>query len=709
MMENSLDLASGWLICQEPEAAPQGWATDAGFDDSHWRWLSALQHLQLELRPGDDKWWGDGLREMNSTAWLYRLHFDLPDEFANSSLDLDFSAVDYYAEVWLNGEYIGAHEGDFGLFSFPVESVVRPRDNVLAVRVSAPFGLPYDGIGMCIRTCMKGMYEHADGLIPPDVNPIGIWQPVILRAHRGVRLGRPFADTTELSRESASIRFRCPVESRAEARNALVRVAIRGETFEEETLQDEFTVDLAAGPGEISREFKLQRPKLWTVWERGRPDLYRADVQVTADGKVLAEGSGTFGVRTVELVRTPLEFTFLLNGEPLFIKGSTLIPTCYLSEMNEKAYQRDVDLAKAAHCNLLRAHVHIAKPEFYDVCDRAGVLVMQDSGLNWLHEDTVEFERRILPVFREMIEMLRPHPSVAFWMCYNESLPSNANQHKEHPAPALYELARAVDPTRPAFIVSGLVENDWEKSGDSHYYQGSLSAGDYWMFLEHKDKLNTEYGCTAPAARETLKAHPKVARAAANVFRHIPEIWDYQYRLIKFVTENYRRQKYNPCGGCVHFMLTDMFPQIGLGALDYYRVAKGGYYALAEAFAPVIVSLEHRETARGIWVVNDLQESFSKCEVSWSVLASDGRLITSGSVRLDVPPDSAIQVAYFLKAEWPLESGQDCTVLLTLVQEGGATLAANRYTNPFKFPKRPNGYPLLFDSEIGMKLYGYEG
>ncbi|MDO8682651.1 MAG: glycoside hydrolase family 2 TIM barrel-domain containing protein [Armatimonadota bacterium] len=708
MIEDSFDLSNGWRICREPDSAPGGWATSQDFDDSNWRALRALKHLQVELLPGDDRWWGDNLRDMNSTAWLYRLRFDLPKDWSGSAIDLDFGAVDYHAEVRLNGKPVGEHEGNFAPFSFPIEDVIQEKDNLLAVRVRAPFGIPHDCAWQCIRDSAKGLYEHADGLIPPDVNPIGIWRPVSLRRHSGIRPSRPFADTLKLSKEEARIKLRCPVNSRTDIANATVRVVIRGETFDEETLKEEFRVDLPAGSSEITREYDLRNPRLWTIWQRGKPHLYRADVEILVNKEPVAEVSGTFGVRTVELIRKPLEFKFLLNGEPLFIKGTTYIPTCYLSEMTEEVYRKDIELAKAAHCNLLRSHVHVDNPEFYDICDREGLLVMQDFELNWLHPDTIEFERRVLPIFREMVELLRPHPSVAFWMCFNESLPSNPRLHTDHPSPALYAEAIKMDSTRPVFLVSGLVEEDWEKSGDSHYYQGSLSGADYWMFLEHKDKFNTEYGCTAPGSRETLKAHPKAAKSAANVFRHIQELWDYQYRIIKFITENYRRQKYAPCTGCVHFMLVDMFPQIGLGVLDFNRVAKGGYYGLAEGFAPVLVSLEHRETPRALWIVNDQQESFDDCELAWSIHNPEGALITSGSQRLDVKADSAVRVISFAKANLPIEPGQDCTVLLTLTQPGGATLASNRYVNPFKFPKRPNGYPMLFDDKLGMKLYGYE-
>ena len=705
-MTNSLDLSAGWLICQEPGTAPDGWGAASAFDDSGWRAISGLKHLQLELCSGDDLWWGEGLRTLNSRAWLYRLRFDLPRDRSGQYIDLNFTAVDYYAEVWLNGEYLGEHEGNFAPFSFPIDRTAQEHGNTLAVRVRAPFGVPQNG--WVIRDCAKGLYEHADGLIPADVNPIGIWRPVSLTFHSGVRAGRPFADTLKLSGESATIRFRCPVESRSEIRGARIRVSLRGETFDEEALKDEFAVDLPAGRSEISREYDLRDPKPWTVWQRGRPHLYRADLEVVVEGSTVETASGVFGVRTVELLRSPHEFRFLLNGEPLFIKGTSYLPDCYLSAVDERTYARDIALAKGAHCNLLRSHVHVARPEFYDLCDRVGMLVMQDFELNWRHPDTPEFEQRALPVFRDMIELLRPHPSVAFWMCFNEPVPHSHSLYADHPAPALYEEALRLDPTRPAFIASGQVEEDWEKAGDSHNYYGSLVGHDYWMFLESKEKLNTEYGCTAPASRETLKAHPRLAKAASNVFRRIPEVWDYQYRLIKFVTESFRRQKYGPCGGCVHFMLVDMFPQIGLGVLDYNRTPKGGYYGLAEAFAPILVSLEHRETARGIWVVNDLQEPFERCQLAWSVLTPESELITSGTARLDVPADKAVKVVGFAKSDWPMKSGQDCTVLLTLTQEGGAVLASNRYVNPFRFPERPSGYPKLFNKELGMKVYDYE-
>src|SRR5258708_20096581 len=100
---------------------------------------------------------------------------------------------DYFASVGLNGQFIGRHEGHFAPFTFDVTHTLRTDgDNVLIVRVSAPWDQPNPrgsyALDHVVRNLVKGQYEHGEGVIPPDVNPIGIWRPVWLLLDNGISL-----------------------------------------------------------------------------------------------------------------------------------------------------------------------------------------------------------------------------------------------------------------------------------------------------------------------------------------------------------------------------------------------------------------------------------------------------------------------------------------------------------------------------------------
>jgi hypothetical protein len=134
--------------------------------------------------PASTLYWGDHLRRLNEQAWFYRRTITVPDH-SHRRARLHFEGVDYFASVWLNGSLIGQHEGNFAPFTLDVTGLLRPgTENDLIVRVTSPWdtrtprgNYPIDHV---LRGLVKGLYEHGEGVIPPNVNPIGIWRPTWL-------------------------------------------------------------------------------------------------------------------------------------------------------------------------------------------------------------------------------------------------------------------------------------------------------------------------------------------------------------------------------------------------------------------------------------------------------------------------------------------------------------------------------------------------
>jgi len=117
-----------------------------------------------------------------------------------------------------------------------------------------------------------------------------------------------------------------------------------------------------------------------------------------------------FGIRTIELRRSANETRFYLNGKPLYLRGATYWPDVYLSNVDRARYERDVAAAVRAGINALRIHVHTENPEFYEVCDRMGVVLLQDFDLNWTFPADEAFTGRAVKLYGGMILKLRNHP-----------------------------------------------------------------------------------------------------------------------------------------------------------------------------------------------------------------------------------------------------------------------------------------------------------
>ena len=687
-----------------PFAAP-------GCDDGDWLTVPAAAHLQLHFFP-HAPYWGDHLRRLNEQAWMYRRRIQPADIPPAGRYRLQFDGVDYAADVWLNGVHVGRHEGGFVPFAFDVTGALHPdQENVLAVAVSAPWDPPVGGsspVDHVRRGMVKGLYEHAEGVIPPNVNPIGVWAPVHLLAGAPIRIDqvRIRAGIDGTVRLAFTVENATPV-----TRSLRLRLNIRAENHDGPGLRK--TESLKTDPGFTlaERELRLKSPRLWWPWDQGDPHLYTLEATLLdGKGRALDCWRETFGVREVYLERRQDRFAYHINGRPVFIRGSSYIPDLYLSRVAPETLARDFDLLVQAGLNLARVHVHVAPKALYDLADRRGVMLWQDFELNWLHDTSPAFEARALTLQREMFRHLGNHPSIVTWCCYNEPTMLLVNRENLllRPAPALYADALAQDPTRPVFICSGQREHDVARSGDVHTYYGAIWSRRFTDVYRHRARLNTEFGFEAPADIRTLRAWPDLWQRTHHLAARLHELWAYQAELTRYHIEHFRRLRFDPCGGYIHFLLADAAPGIGCGALDARRRPKGGYAALKAASQPVHFFLEHDGRApKALWAVNDLPRDLAGLRAAWEVRDARGRVLVAGEASVDLPAGSLVEVT---GAAWDLgDARAGCSVTLTLSDADGVTLVRNVYARPFDLPDRPAGYPWNYDPYLGVKIFDQPG
>jgi len=716
-----IELRDGWRINDDHRTYVSLEFTDPDFDDKDWIEIPELIHLQLLLL--EDPYWSEELRRLNDKPWWYRKKFIVPEQYKDELIRIRFEGVDYYTDVWVNGHYLGHHEGGFAPFQFDITNLVNyDMENVIAVKVEAPWDAPNPCSSnpgdRVFRNMAKGLYEHADGLIPPYVNPIGIWRPVKMVISGHVTIDQIKIQTKILESNEAEIEIDITCTNHSNTfYNLEAEICIQGETFSEEVLRDKFFEYFKPKQKiRMKKRYVIENPKLWWPWDQGTPDLYKLTVQLSAlTGEIIDKRYATFGIREIKLHRKPNKFFFTVNGCRTFIRGTNYIPDVYLSRMNFGKYMEDMNFVRDCNANLIRVHVHVDRPELYDVCDRLGIMIYQDFELNWLHPATKEWEDRIVPIFRDMINMLYNHPSVVVWCCHNEPSARSLRayhdaNYTQHPDPRLFEEASRLDPTRPAFQCSGQKEEDYLRSGDSHTYLGSLSGGNYQDVYYRKEKFNTEYGIDAPPNLESLKKEPELYERLNHLHDQIKVIQLYQSALIKYYTENYRRRKYNPTGGCIHFMLVDCCPSTFYGILDYYRFKKEGYSALKEAFQPVLISFEYyKNEPKAIWVINDLQRNLTNHVAEWIVKDSEGRVIVKGKSVVEIPADSVKKIT---DLKWKVDHNQCYNVYLTLKDQSGEIISTNMYHDVFHPPARPIGYERhygwlkYFDKHFGMRTWG---
>ena len=364
--------------------------------------------------------------------------------------------------------------------------------------------------------------------------------------------------------------------------------------------------------------------------------MYEAVLEISQSHNIKLVSSATFGVRTVELHRTQDETRFSINGKSVYLRGTAYWPDLYLSNMSKSRYERDIQAAINAGINAFRVHVHTENPEFYEICDRLGVVVIQDNDLNWMFPRDCEFTTRAVQHFGALIKLLRNHPSIIGWIAMNEvywgidDLPINGfkkDEVKAIGAKMIETAGELLDPTRPIIEDSG-VSGDLA-SGDMHDYRGSLEGGDttYFDIYHHllpevqaaRRSLRLNLASMLRLPLSTCAAFPEAVQRLRDVLPRVSELQDYQYRLLKYYIEYYRTHKYSPNAGYFQFMWIDFSPQSFYGIYDYWGNPKaegigGGLQALLESNQPVGVFMEHDDRPHALHAVND---SLPIWEIAW--------------------------------------------------------------------------------------------
>jgi hypothetical protein len=325
---------------------------------------------------------------------------------------LNFEAVDYRCEVYVNGKSVGSHVGGNTPFSLDITEALVDGENNLVVRVEDETE----------AWQLRGKQTlNARGIWYTQVS--GIWQTVWLE-----QVSSNYIDDLKITTDAATgtIRVRPLIQG-----SGTVRVAIK----------DDGKVVAEGETGEAAIELKIADAKLWSP---SSPHLYDVEVALLdSEGKPQDHVHSYAGIRTVGKVKdADGHWRFTLNGEVIFHWGPLdqgWWPDGLLTPPSDAAMLYDIEWLKSAGFNMIRKHIKVEPRRYYYHCDRLGMMVWQDqvSGgegrkLGWpewtrLSPDPVDAEwpakqhQQFMVELERMIDLLENHPSIVCWVPFNEA------------------------------------------------------------------------------------------------------------------------------------------------------------------------------------------------------------------------------------------------------------------------------------------------
>jgi beta-mannosidase len=683
------------------------------------------QYIRSQRAPESDwksikvpaNWFKEGF-QVSGVGW-YKREFSLPPNAHGLTTTLRFEGVDYFADVWINGQYIGAHEGYFAPFSFDISQALNHKGhNEIVVRVDSPIEEP--AAWSLNKRLIKGIFSHHDtrpggawSVKGQDKNTGGIWNNVNLSFSRQMVLA-PLRIRTALAQGGKTAMASLRVTAYSSATNAQdtqADIELQPENFAGPIHRETRILTFPAGQSDQTLTVLAPDAQTWWPAELGAARLYRLKLTVRKGATTLDAREAVFGFREVRLDETTS--TWQINGKRLFLRGTNYIPTQWLSEMTLESYRKDVQLMQAAHVNAVRVHAHVGDPLFYQACDEAGLLVWQDFPLQWGYEDSSKFHAEAARQTSDMIAMLDNHPSVFAWSLHNEppwdawwmkyKYPNYDPNQNRKLDDDLYRVALKNDTTRYVHKYSATSEHQWQG-----WYSGNWT--DFIKPTTHA--LVSEFGAQAlpninslrrifnednlypntPEKIEKWEYHNfqkdetfKNAKISMgkNIQEFINNSQGYQARLIQLAAESLRRQKYKPVGAIFQFMFVEDWPSMNWGVVDYWRHTKPGYAALQQAYQPILPSIEWSKEsyqaldtpAFNLWIVNDTQDAWTGLSYEW-VLLKDGQSADSGKLAAAVQADHATQIGKVLTK--PLIAGA-YRLQVRLRQENGSLIGDNNY------------------------------
>ena len=452
-------------------------AAAVDYDDSAWVDVGLPHNFSIPYEMSSQFYVGYG--------W-YRKNFNVPSNWNNKKVELEFEGVFQIADVYVNGEKIGTHRGGYSGFVYDITDYLHEGDYVIAVRVNniwqldlAPRAGDHQFTGGIYRDVYLNVTEdvhvtwYGTFVTTPDLT-----NPSFDSSAKNIDFTQyPSEDTIKknIADRKSNVRVQTEVKNDSDEKKE-VQVIQKVEDADGKMVTEFASEEHTLNPDEIynfdSISNQVQDIHLWSVDD---PYLYKVYTSVISDGVEVDTYESPLGFRWAEYKNDG----FYLNGEKVLLDGANAHQdhAGLADAVSDEGFYRDVSIIKECGMNFIRGSHYPHDPSYAAACDKLGVLFWSEcnfwgmggsagkdadatySASDWFKdaypqnpEDEATFEQSCLDSLEAMIRVNRNHPSIINWSMGNEVFFTNSSTQNKAKALVnkMRNKAHELDPTRKA-------------------------------------------------------------------------------------------------------------------------------------------------------------------------------------------------------------------------------------------------------------------
>lgn len=687
-------LDAGWTLTLLSGERPDAYAAlDLGIPATvpgivHTDLLSA--GLMEDPFPGAQE---EELAWIGESNWRYRTVFSWSPALEGARVDLVAEGLDTVAAVRVNDVVVLETVNQHRSYRADLASVLREGENTIEVDFRSP--VRYAREREAVLGERPHSYAHPFNTIRksacnfgwdwgPDFATAGIWRPIGLQEWAGARIAavRPVVDIVDgIPHLTAHVDLEW---QHGDVEPVIVQIEVAGASAR-----------LEARPGQpIVIDIDVPDAEPW--WPRGYGEarLHDLTVRVGDGADESTRWSRAIGFRHVEVDIAPDEqgspFSVRINGRDVYIHGANWIPDdVFVTRITPESLAASIADATGAGLNLLRVWGGglYESDDFYDICDREGILVWQDFLLACAaYSEDAELWDEFEAEAREAVTRLTTHPSLVIWNGGNENIWGYVDWNwrsrldgrswgEGYYRDLFPRIVAELAPTTfysdgSPFSFSSYVHPNDDAHGTMHIWD-VWNTRDYDGYRAYRPRFVSEFGFQGPPAFSTLEsvvrdeprspfgremlAHQKANEGNDKLERglgtHLPEPGDYadwhwtmqlnQARAVSFGIEWFR-SLFPLNRGWVVWQLNDCWPVVSWAAVDSHRHRKPLWYELRRVSAPRLLTIQPALEGDGLRVTlhNDSDDAISG-RVELRREDMDGRVLASAILDLEVGPRSA--------------------------------------------------------------------